>query len=109
MVTLEGKLCSIVSWRKEFEEELFKQASSEKIPLYLLDRFPKPYLREHAQFWISNSLDGPNVYKNLCIAVKDDEGNLRVAGGGALEISEDSNTTHVRSLYFPPPPKRLPH
>jgi len=100
MTTLEGKSCCLVSWRKEFVDELQAQASSEGITRYMLDSFPQPYTIEEAHSWINRNLEAPNNARNLCICIKDAEGELHVAGGTGLETNSDINSRHVVTLGY---------
>ena len=40
-------------WRLGDEDALVRQADDPRISQFLRDRFPNPYRREHADFWIS--------------------------------------------------------
>jgi len=81
---LHGNGFTIRGWKKGDEISLQKHANSPKISRYLLDRFPSPYTRDDAIWWVKTLIDQPEPFLNFAITIKG-----RVVGGIGLEPRDD--------------------
>ena len=52
MTRLKGERCTLRRWRRGDEQSLVKQANDHEIWRNVTDRFPYPYLQQHAEEWI---------------------------------------------------------
>lgn len=83
VLTAEKPGILLEPWAPEHRDMLVREANDERVPIYLSDRFPHPYLQTDADWWIARCLgEDPSV--NFAILV-----DAEVAGGVGAVLKED--------------------
>jgi RimJ/RimL family protein N-acetyltransferase len=91
---LDCGISTLRPFRLGDEDDLVQHANNPKIAAFLRDRFPHPYTRADAEWWIAH-VEGQNPTTNFAVCV---EGH--VVGGIGLILGDDINRISAEVGYW---------
>ncbi len=96
---MQGKLCTLNTWKQEYAEPIVVHGNNEKMGKYML-LFPFPYSKSDADMWIELNATAEMKGKNFAICIQENGKEVPVGGIGLKTNNFDVRKHCVEIGYW---------